>query len=339
MRSPASAHPRSPHRQLAYWPTSVMLMPINKGAWVFRPAWWLSRTGCILTVLCMTKDLADANDWEGMRRLRELRHADTDHSWQWALNPAHGCYMPPDEYADAVRILLGLQFTQDAVACAACDGGLLLPTCNHALRCAPGECTRGHNTVRDEVMVLASLADPHTQLEPCGVIPDDPGARPADLLTSAALAGCSAALDVGIASPDSAGAGDDCCEGLRRSKLSKYSTHLSDLAAQGVRYVPFHASANVRLHPDAHAVLRNLAACAARRHGNISAVALLRRVRARISVRIWRRAVAMVRACLPPLSGQQADALLGADPAGGADVDVPGAALVLASGGLAALAA
>ena len=54
------------------------------------------------------------------------------------------------------------------------------------------------------------------------------------------------------------------------------------------------------------AVLQSLASTAARRQGAAGASSLLRRVRTRLDVRIWRQAVAMVRVCLPPLSVEQA---------------------------------
>ena len=34
-------------------------------------------------------------DWEGLRRIRELRHPDCDPDWLLALQPAHGAFLPP----------------------------------------------------------------------------------------------------------------------------------------------------------------------------------------------------------------------------------------------------
>ena len=118
-------------------------------------------------------------------------------------------FVPPDEYADAVRLRLGTGFTAEGdepVPCAACDDGAVWPTCGHALCCAPGACTRGHNDATKALLDLACLADPATRLEPLGVVPSVQNARPAYVLSTAALPGCTAALDLGIASPDAVGA-------------------------------------------------------------------------------------------------------------------------------------
>ena len=265
----------------------------------------------------LLRHFADTEDWEGLRRVEDLRHSDCDHDWLLAINPAFGAYVPPDEYADGIRIRLGLDFTAEPVPCAACEDGMLEPTCAHALRCAPGACTRGHNDVRSALMSLASLADPAALLEPLGVIPSAPNVRPADVLSTAALPGCTAALDVGVMSPSSIGAGADCCEAMVRRKLGTYAAHWAELTRRGVRYIPFALSCFGRLHPEASVTIRRLAAAAARRQGAVSAQVLDRRARCWISVAIVRRAVAMVRACLPPLPAEQAAVLLGADPAGG----------------------
>ena len=257
----------------------------------------------------------DTHDWEGLRRFEELRHTDCDHGWLMAIHPAHGAFVPADEYADGIRIRLGLAFADGPVPCAACEDGLLDASCSHALRCAPSACTRGHNAVRTALMSLASLADPAACVEPLGVIPSVPNARPADVLSTAALPGCTAALDVGVISPDSAGAGPDCCEAMVRKKLRTYAAHLPELAGKGIRYVPMAISCYGRLHPEAALVVRRLSVAAARRQGAADALLVERRARCWISVAVLRRAVAMVRACLPALSREQVEVLVGADPA------------------------
>ena len=196
---------------------------------------------------------------------------------------------------------------------------MLQPTCSHSFCCAPGECTRGHNAARDVLLNIASLADPGALLEPLGVVPSAPTVRPADILCTAAIPGCTTALDVGIASPDAIGAGPDCCEAMFQREIGNYADHLAELEAKGVRYLPFTVSCYGRLHPEAVAVARQLAASAARRHGALGARTLERRVRCRLSVCITRRAVAMLRACLPPLAAEQAAVLLGPDSAGEAE--------------------
>ena len=277
----------------------------------------------------LLQHFADTEDWVGLRRFNELRHPDCDHDWISAIHPAYGAHVPSSEFSDGLRVRLGVEFVAAEVACAACEHGMLETTCSHALRCAPGACTRGHNAVRAALSALASLADPSSSVEPLGVVPSTPNVRPADVLTTAALPGCTAALDVGVASPDSIGAGPDCCEAMMRRKLGTYSDHFHELSARGVRYVPFALSCYGRLHPEAAVTVSQLAAAAARRQGSVSARTLEKRARCWISVAVVRRAVAMVRACLPPMTAEQATVLLGSDLA--AEVDLPAAAAAVVS--------
>jgi hypothetical protein len=71
--------------------------------------------------------------WSDLRRLGDLGHPDCDHDWLLALHPGHGAHLSSDEYGDSLRVRLGLDFIAAPAPCEACD---------HALLCAPGECTR-----------------------------------------------------------------------------------------------------------------------------------------------------------------------------------------------------
>ena len=66
---------------------------------------------------------------------------------------------------------------------------------------------------------------------------------------------------------DAVGAGPDCVEAMRRRKAGEYGPHLEELAEQGVLYRPLCFSTHGRLHPDATAILTNVAKRAARRRG------------------------------------------------------------------------
>ena len=189
--------------------------------------------------------------------------------------------------------------------CPRCGTGTLDWACSHALQCATPEATRGHYEVRDHVLTLAHLADPGAEAEAPGLIPSAPLLRPADVLTSAALVGRLAALDVGVCSPEAQGAGEDCCNAMHARKLDDYRGHLAELAAAGITYVPIVWSAYGRAHPEAQAALRALALRAARRRGLRCHRPLLRRAEAAIGVAIWRRAAAMVHACLPALTPEE----------------------------------
>ena len=245
------------------------------------------------------------------RRLLELRDPSVSHDWLWRLSPAHGPVVPSGEFQLGLRIRLGAPCTDPATECARC--GVPLGAANsHAFCCAQREATRGHYAVRDEVLVLAHLADPSAAAETAGLIPSAPALRPADILTSAALPGRLAALDIGVTSPDAAGAGDDCCDAMQRRKRKQYQRHLHELeVVQDTAYRPMVWSAFGRAHPDAQVMLAAMAAQAARRRGLRDQRLILRRVCGAIGVALVRRSVHMVLACTPHLDAEEERALFG----------------------------
>ena len=232
------------------------------------------------------------------RRLEELRDPTVSSEWLWALDPAQPDCLEADAYVAALRLRLGAGFAAEPLRCRVCRGTLDVGG-SHALCCAPGASTRGHNDVRDEVFDLARLADSTAEKEVLGLLEAAPGLRPADVLTSAASPGWTSALDIGIASPGARHAGVDCTESMRVRKRGVYSRHLGALEAEGVQYRPLVWSCWGREHPDTTAVLTQLARQAARRRGLLCHWPLLRRVRARVGAALARRAAAMLRACLP----------------------------------------
>ena len=56
--------------------------------------------------------LAEAQDWAGQRRLNDICHPDCDHDWLRALQPAHRSFVPPAEFADCLRVRLGMDLSQ-----------------------------------------------------------------------------------------------------------------------------------------------------------------------------------------------------------------------------------
>ena len=203
--------------------------------------------------------------------------------------------------AAALRLRLGVNQVEQAVVCARCSKVALLGPCTHALCCAGGGETVGHNRVRDSVHALAVLVDPSACFEPQGLVPSRPRSRPADLLSHAAgPAGGCAAVDVGVACPHACGAGADACaamEARKRRELGPVGE--AELLAAGLEHVPAAWSCYGRASQQADDLLVRLARRAARRQGLPSAAGLLRRTRARIGVEVWRRSVAILRACLP----------------------------------------
>ena len=201
----------------------------------------------------------------------------------------------------AVRLRLGASFADQALPCRVCRG-VLDPDGCHALCCAPGESTRGHNEVRDCVFDLARVADATAEKEVLGLLDTAPGLRPADVLTSAVSPGRTSALDVCVAAPGALRAGADCTESARVRKRSVYAKYLDALAAEGVDYLPLVWCCWGREHPDTTAALTRLARQAARRRGLASPAQLLRQARTQVGAALARRSAAMLRACMPAAS-------------------------------------
>ena len=210
--------------------------------------------------------------------------------------------MPKPLFQTAVKLRIGAPVVDDCILCPRCSNAILDRAETHCLTCALPQATRGHYAVRDDVLALAHLADPSADTETTELIPNAPTLRPADILTSAAIPGRLAALDIAVTSPDASGAGIDCCASMYDSKLRKYADHLQTLLDQNIVYKPLVFSAYGRAHPETEVILSILAQRAARRRGLYDHRALLRRACAAIGVSSWRRAATMVQACLPRLS-------------------------------------
>ena len=156
----------------------------------------------------LAHSLGEAGRWPDVRRLQEVSDPGCNHEWLWQSSPDVGLAFTPVEYVTAVRLRLGAAGPDEPAVCGRCGVSLLDACAAHALCCA--NAVVGHNDVRDELHAAASTCDPSAELEPLGLISSHPTLRLADILTSAALPGRLAALDVGVASPDAAGAGADC---------------------------------------------------------------------------------------------------------------------------------
>ena len=251
-------------------------------------------------------------------------HAESflNHDWLWALNPVHGAVVPPADFGLAVRIpvRVGAHLVEDAFVCPRCGTEVVGRTASHALCCAAPQGTHGHYDARDQLLLAVHLADPGATPEAPEIIASHPALRPADIFTSAAIPGGMAALDVGIASPDAAGAGDDCVETMWRRKRGAYAEHFDEMRAIGVTYVPVVLSCYGRWHADSAVTLERVCQQAARRLGIADHRPILRRAQAAAGVAIWRRAAAMARACLPAPSAEAMAALFG--DVDGEDADV-----------------
>ena len=177
----------------------------------------------------------------------------------------------------------------------------------HVLCCAPGPSTTGHNEVRDRLLALARRGDPHAEKEASGLLPVAPGRRPADVLTRATGGNGLAALDVGIASPDSRLAirEGDGLEAMRKRKKGEYRPFADALKEAGVSYCPLPWSCWGREHADTSAMLESLARRAARRSGEADWRVTLRRFRADVGALLARRASLMWRQCALSAAGDR----------------------------------
>ena len=178
--------------------------------------------------------------WGDLHRLQDLSAPDASHDWLWAVGPHKGARIDSaDEFTAAVRLrhavaLLNL-FSRSCcgVATLQCSG-------EHALHCAAGESTRGHNDVRDTLHAIARTTDSQAELEPERLIASHPRLRPpVDVVMAAKGA---AAVDVGVISPTAARAGLDCAVTMHDRKLAAIASHQPELSVAGVECQPFAAS-------------------------------------------------------------------------------------------------
>jgi len=185
--------------------------------------------------------------------------------------------------------------------CQLCGNALLDNAGAHALCCAKAESTRGHHGVARALFEDVCQVDPAAELEAQGLIPGTL-LRPADVLTCALGPG-RLALDIGIASPDAQHAGTDCLDSVYTRKQEHYAEHASALDRQNITYQSVLFSCYGRPYARTTTLLCTLAKRVAWRRGCLASEWRYKRLRARLSVEIWRRAALMVRSCWP--CGQQ----------------------------------
>ena len=244
----------------------------------------------------LREHLAATSNWSQLRRVRELSHKEQSHKWLWLINPRDGSVMSEADYRLNIQKRLGARILEEEVPCRQC-GEMLDPQLNHCECCAIGESTKGHYAVVGAMVEGLKLAD-------AGVVTEPPGLtctsmRPADILTTAALPGRSAALDVTVASPEASHAGVDAAETAVRAKYRKYRHLIPELRRAGIIFRPLAWSADGRPHA---AVTRTLAFAtdmACRRNGGEGKAGFLKRWKHEIAIALLRRRAAMSRACLP----------------------------------------
>jgi len=248
----------------------------------------------------LEKTLHDQSNWPQLTRLKELRHPGVSHAWLWHLDHTTGSVLSEEDYVLNIQKRLGariLEGPEELPVCRLCQSHLD-PQMEHCEVCSIGEATRGHYACVRAVVAGLRAADPAVTTEPQGLT--DSQARPADILTTAAVPGRCAALDLCIASPLAAAAAGDAAEAAFKRKLRHYASVIPQLHAAGIAFRPLIWTADGRPHPAATRTLQYAADRASYKGGRATtAREYVRRWSHEIQVAILRRRAAMVRAAMP----------------------------------------
>jgi hypothetical protein len=269
----------------------------------------LSRLHDCTRLRALESTLMRQGNWPQLERLKELRHPEVSHKWLWHVDPSEGSVMSQADYIVNVQKRLGARVHEGGAQCRLC-GVQLDPQLEHAETCALAEATRGHYACVRALVDGFRLADPTVTTEARGLTTTQ--ARPADILTTAAVPGRSAALDVCVASPNAAAAQGDAADAAFRRKLHFYRHIIPELARAGIVFRPLIWTADGRPHPAAVRTMRYAAERAAGRGSDeVTSSALLGRWRHEVMVAILRRRAAMTRSVQPAPSARSAWLLTG----------------------------
>ena len=136
--------------------------------------WKLSRIVDANAMDEVSSDITSRELWDDVRRVNELRDNSVSHEWLWAIGRDAPGELPADEFITAVRLRLGADHADESVPCRSCGRALLCPKAYHALCCACGPSTRGHNEVRDVLLDYTMLADATAEPKVRGLIASKP---------------------------------------------------------------------------------------------------------------------------------------------------------------------
>ena len=183
------------------------------------------------------------------------------------------------------------------------------PKHTHAGCCATAEATRGHYSVVRASTAVAKTIDPTTPRE--ATFGDSTRLRPGDIITNAVLDGRRVAIDVGIASQANQTQGDPI-QNYANTKLRKYRRIIeNELHADGISFRAAIWKQEGRPGKDAHEIIEGLAYQAEKYLPNANKKEVRVRLRHEITTQLQARIVKMIRACVPPPSGQPAWLRLG----------------------------
>ena len=230
-----------------------------------------------------------------MTRIEDLCHTHVSHKWIYHLDACAGSVLSPHDFITNIQKRLGNRAWEGHGECRLC-GSFLDPQLEHAETCSTAEATRGHYACVHAVVCGMKLADPNITTEPRGLTASQ--SRPADIFTTTAVPGRSAALDVCIASSNAAAARGDAAQAAFDRTLSHYSREIPELQNQGIHYRPLVWTADGRPHPAVTRTLQYAGDIASSRNGQqMSAKSLQHRWKHQIA--ILRRRASMTRAVLP----------------------------------------
>ena len=165
--------------------------------------------------------------WQQVTRIEDLCHTHVSHKWLYHLDACAGSDAARPHHQCAEK-RLGNRVWTGFGECLC--GSFLDPQMEHGETCSPAEATRRHCACFHTVVCGLKLADPGITTEPRALTATQ--SRPADMFTTAAVPGRSAALDVCVASSNAAAARGDAASFDR--KLSNYRNEISDLRNLGI---------------------------------------------------------------------------------------------------------
>ena len=225
-------------------------------------------------------------------------HAHVSHKYLYHLDVCAGrSILTPHDCITNVQKRLGNGVWRGFGQCRLC-GSFLDPQLEHGEACSTAEATRGHYACVHAVVCGIQLADPGITTEPRG--PTKAQSRSADIFTTAAVPGRSAALDVCVASSSAAAARGDAVQASFDRKLSNDRNEIPDLRNQGIHCRPLVSTAAGPPHPAVTRTLQYAADIASSRNDQqMSAKLLQRRWKHELQIALLRRRAAMTQAVLP----------------------------------------
>ena len=264
----------------------------------------LQKQLCILVdntkLRALVASLNAAGRYSDMRRLAELRDPSVDHSWVRRLDFCEGPVMTEKDYAIALQLRIGANIVADSYTCPECNS-LVDCKLSHSTCCAKAERTKGHYAVVRAIFDRIVEIDSAAVLEHRGLVDAEPGARPGDIFTRAAVPNRDAAVDVTIVSQEARGAGSDCVAIAHRGKFHRYRAATDEWGSSGPCLQPLVWSCEGPAHPDVARVMAFAAKALAQRSGR-QPQAILQRWRADVGVALAIRRARMALTCLPPMS-------------------------------------